>query len=84
MTALEQNVAKLTGYLARFRETGIHNRIDGEDRAGSGGVFQSISPVNESVICNVARGNASDIDDAAKAAAAAFPAWRDMPATVST
>lgn len=81
MSAFEDNLAKLDGYLARFRETGIANRIAGGNRAGSNGVFQSISPVDRSVICDVAHGSATDIDSAANAAAAAFPAWRDMPAT---
>ncbi len=81
MSILEQNVAKLTGYLARFKTSGILNRIDGVDRQGSAGVFQSRSPVDKSIICDVARGTDADIDDAATAAATAFPAWRDMPAT---
>ncbi len=81
MSAFEDNLAKLDGYLARFRQDGILNRIAGEDRAGSNGVFQSISPVDRSVICDVAHGSAADIDTAANAAAEAFPAWRDMPAT---
>ncbi len=80
MTALAQNIEKLSGYLARFKETGIMNRIAGKDCAGSGGVFQTISPVNKSVICDVARGNESDVDAAAKSAADAFPAWCDLPA----
>jgi 5-carboxymethyl-2-hydroxymuconic-semialdehyde dehydrogenase len=81
MSVLEQNIDKLQGYLARFGETGIPNRIAGVDRAGAGGVFQTISPVDKSVICDVARGDASDVDAAAKSAADAFPAWRDMPAS---
>lgn len=81
MTKLDENIAKLNGFLTRFRETGLKNRIAGEDREGSGGVFQSTSPVDKSVICDVARGNEADIDAAAQAAADAFPAWRDMPAT---
>jgi 5-carboxymethyl-2-hydroxymuconic-semialdehyde dehydrogenase len=80
VTALTDNIAKLSGYLARFKEAGIQNRIAGEDRAGSAGVFQTTSPVDKSVICDVARGNETDVDAAAAAAAAAFPAWRDMPA----
>ncbi len=80
MSALEQNIEKLQGYLARFKETGIRNRVAGQDRGGNGGVFQTISPVDKSVICDVARGDASDVDAAAMAAAEAFPAWRDMPA----
>lgn len=80
MSALEQNIDKLQGYLVRFKKTGIMNRIAGVDCTGSGGVFQSTSPVDKSAICDVARGNEADIDAAAKAAADAFPAWRDMPA----
>ena len=81
MTALDDNLAKLDGYLARFRETGVPNRIAGEDRPGGGGVFQSTSPVDKSVICDIAHGDAFDIDAAATAAADAFPDWRDTPAT---
>jgi 5-carboxymethyl-2-hydroxymuconic-semialdehyde dehydrogenase len=80
MTALDDNIRKLNGYLARFREDGIANRVAGQDRAGAGGVFQSVSPVDRSVICNVAHGTAEDIDAAADAAHAAFPEWRDMAA----
>ncbi|UUP18685.1 5-carboxymethyl-2-hydroxymuconate semialdehyde dehydrogenase [Nitratireductor thuwali] len=80
MSELSDNLEKLDGYLARFRETGIKNRIAGEDRGGAKGVFQSISPVDRSAICDVAHGAADDIDAAARAASEAFPAWRDMPA----
>lgn len=80
MPALETNIEKLSGYLARFRECGIQNRIAGQDRSGSGGVFKSTSPVDTSAICDVAHGTAEDIDEAARAAADAFPMWRDMPA----
>ena len=79
MSVLAENVAKLDGYLARFREAGILNRIAGQDAAGAGGVFQSISPVDKSVICDVAHGTAPDIDAAATAAQDAFAGWRDMP-----
>ena len=80
MTALNDNIAKLSGFLARFQDTGIQNRIAGVDRPGLAGTFQSISPVDKSVICEVAHGTDVDIDAAAEAAKAAFPAWRDMPA----
>ncbi|MDE4175280.1 5-carboxymethyl-2-hydroxymuconate semialdehyde dehydrogenase [Phaeobacter sp. PT47_59] len=81
MSDLASNIEKLSGFLARFKDTGIQNRIAGQDVAGSGGVFQSTSPVDKSVICDVARGTEADVDSAAAAAEAAFPAWRDMPAT---
>ncbi|MDE4060353.1 MAG: 5-carboxymethyl-2-hydroxymuconate semialdehyde dehydrogenase [Pseudophaeobacter sp. bin_em_oilr2.035] len=81
MSDLASNIEKLSGYLARFKDTGIQNRIDGQDVTGSGGVFQSTSPVDKSVICDVARGSEADVDQAAAAAKAAFPIWRDTPAT---
>ena len=81
MSALDTNIEKLAGFLARFKETGIKNRIAGEDVSGSAGVFQSTSPVDKSVICEVAHGTVDDIGTAAKAAHAAFAEWRDMPAT---
>ena len=80
MSELEQNVTKLNRYLERFQEIGIQNRIAGADVAGEAGVFQTISPVDKSVICDVAHGTGDDIDAAAKAANAAFAAWRDMAA----
>ncbi|QFT57616.1 2-aminomuconic 6-semialdehyde dehydrogenase [Sulfitobacter sp. THAF37] len=80
MSKLDENIATLERHLARFREGGIANRIGGQDRSGGGGTFQTVSPVDKSVICDVARGQAADIDAAAQAAHDAFPAWRDMPA----
>lgn len=81
MSVLEQNIQKLQGYLAGFQSAGVMNRIAGADHAGSCGTFDNTSPVDKSLICTVARGDASDIDQAANAAADAFPDWRDMPAT---
>ena len=81
MSVLEENIAKLDGYLARFKDGGILNRIAGQDVPGSQGVFTSLSPVDKSVICDVAYGDAADIDKAADAAHEAFASWRDMPAT---
>ncbi len=79
MTDLSANLDKLAPHLARLREQGIAHRIGGKDVTGA--TFTNHSPVDESVICEVARGTASDIDAAAQAAKEAFPAWRDMPGT---
>jgi 5-carboxymethyl-2-hydroxymuconic-semialdehyde dehydrogenase len=79
MADLETNLARLDDHLARFRSEGVRNRIAGEDRAAASGArFETRSPVDDSLICEVARGGAEDIDAAARAARAAFPAWRDM------
>ncbi|CUH67161.1 2-aminomuconic 6-semialdehyde dehydrogenase [Thalassovita gelatinovora] len=82
MSDLHANIEKLNGYLARFRDTGVLNRIAGKDEpAQSGATFENHSPVDETLICNVAKSGTADIDAAAQAAKAAFPAWRDMAAT---
>lgn len=80
MSNLQSNIEKLQTYLQRFQKEGINNRIGGVDQLGSGGQFDTLSPVDKSTICSVARSNATDINDAAHAAKAAFPMWRDMPA----
>ena len=78
MSDLATHLARLDGHLARFRSGGILNLIGGESVTGSGGWFQTHSPVDESLIAEVALGDAADIDLAAKAAKAAFPAWAAM------
>lgn len=80
-TALDANMAKLRPILERIAARGVMNRIGGVDcPASNGATFANHSPVDESLICQVARGTAADIDAAAAAAKAAFPAWRDMEA----
>ncbi|MCE8516767.1 5-carboxymethyl-2-hydroxymuconate semialdehyde dehydrogenase [Ruegeria pomeroyi] len=81
MPDLTTRLADLDRHLERFRRDGVMNRIGGQDMPGGAGRFDSTSPVDKSVICSVARGDAADVDTAARAAHAAFPAWRDMPAT---
>ena len=79
MADLDSNLARLTPILTHLGETGVMNHIGGGSRpARSGQVFETRSPVDESLIAQVARGDAADVDDAAQAAQAAFPAWRDM------
>ncbi|MGH1367481.1 MAG: 5-carboxymethyl-2-hydroxymuconate semialdehyde dehydrogenase [Maritimibacter sp.] len=74
MSDLNANLKTLTKNLARFKDQGILNLINGQDVPGAES-FETRSPVDESLICTVARGTATDIDTAAKAAKAAFPAW---------
>lgn len=82
MSDLEQNLARLAPILDRIAETGVQNHIAGNScEAASGKTFDNTSPVDESFICKVARSGAEDIDSAARAAAAAFPAWRDLAGT---
>ncbi|MBX4926414.1 5-carboxymethyl-2-hydroxymuconic-semialdehyde dehydrogenase [Rhizobium binae] len=80
MSKLQENIAKAEGFLARLKDGGVLNRINGEDvRADDGSTFETISPVDLKPLATVARGRAVDIDRAAKAAKAAFADWAAMP-----
>ena len=77
----KENQELVAKYRKEVARAGVKNIINGEHvDAVSGETFESHSPSDNSYICTVAKGDAADIDAAAKAAAAAFPAWRDMPA----
>jgi 5-carboxymethyl-2-hydroxymuconic-semialdehyde dehydrogenase len=78
VTDLATHQAKLAVHLARFREGGILNLIDGQDVAGEDW-FETRSPVDESLIARVALGTVETVDRAAQAAKAAFPAWAALP-----
>ncbi|MEP1538550.1 MAG: 5-carboxymethyl-2-hydroxymuconate semialdehyde dehydrogenase [Paracoccaceae bacterium] len=80
MTELDRNLDKLRGFTSRFQQNGIRNRIAGKDHDGSGGRFDNESPVDQCLICEVARSDASDVHAAAQAASDAFADWRDMAA----
>jgi 5-carboxymethyl-2-hydroxymuconic-semialdehyde dehydrogenase len=80
MSDLAANLAKAETHLARFRRDGVLNHIGGEAcPAASGQTFETISPIDLQPLARVVRGGADDIDRAAKAAKAAFPAWAGMP-----
>ncbi|MFC3613249.1 5-carboxymethyl-2-hydroxymuconate semialdehyde dehydrogenase [Lutimaribacter marinistellae] len=82
MTDLDRNLETLARHLDRFKTSGVLNLIGGETRpAISADTFETRSPVDDSLICTVAKGGADDIDAAAQAAKAAFPAWRDIGGT---
>lgn len=75
----EQNQSKVAAYRAAVAERGVKNFINGESvDALSGETFETHTPIDNSLICTVAKGEAADIDAATAAANAAFPAWRDM------
>lgn len=80
MSKLDDNIARATGFLQRFRKDGVLNHIGGQAvPAASGKTFEIISPVDLKPLAQVARGDAADIDAAAKAAQAAFAAWAALP-----
>jgi len=76
--ALEKNLAAAESYLSRFKAAAVPHFIAGKADLGSGKTFENLSPIDNSVLCNVSAGDAADIDRAAKAAADAFPAWRSL------
>ena len=80
MSALDENIEKAMGYAAPFRERGVLNHIDGETvGAASGGLFETLSPVDLAPLAEVARSGAADMDRAVQAAKAAFPGWAATP-----
>ncbi len=58
MADLATHLATLQGHLARFRADGIVNLIGGKDAPGAAGTFETRSPVDDSLICTVARSDA--------------------------
>ncbi len=77
---LAENIVRADRHLARFRNQVLPHFIGGKHHAGlSGKTFDNLLPVDNTVLCKVAAGGAAEIDIAAKAAHAAFPAWRALP-----
>ncbi|MFZ9199025.1 MAG: 5-carboxymethyl-2-hydroxymuconate semialdehyde dehydrogenase [Paracoccaceae bacterium] len=80
MTKLDDNIARATGFLARFGRDGVLNHIGGQAvPAASGKTFEIISPVDLKPLAQVARSEAADVDAAAHAAQAAFASWAALP-----
>ncbi len=75
----KKNSQAAAGYLSPYKETTLGHFINGKRVDGlSEETFENSTPVDGSFLGNVSAGSADDIDAAAKAAKAAFPAWRDM------
>ncbi|WP_315719206.1 MULTISPECIES: 5-carboxymethyl-2-hydroxymuconate semialdehyde dehydrogenase [unclassified Bradyrhizobium] len=73
------NLDRAAPLLAKLKDEGIGHFIDGKVvPAISGATFETKSPIDNTVLAKVARGNAEDIDRAATSAALAFKSWRDM------
>ena len=76
--ALTKNLQAAEKYLQRFKQAPVPHFIAGRLDSGNGKTFDNLYPGDNSVLCQVAYGTAEEIDRAAQAAAAAFPAWRDL------
>jgi len=76
-SAPQQVLGRAQGYLARFRAGTVPHFVDGKAYAGGGGTFDTLCPIDNSVLASVARGGAAEIDLAARAATRAFrTGWR--------
>jgi len=63
----------------KLRAEGIGHHIAGKRIASaSGETFETTSPIDKSVLAEVARGGAAEIDAAAEAATKAFKSWRNL------
>ena len=78
--ALRANLEKAERFLRHFRDDVTVHFIGGAPRRGSSGrTFENLTPIDNTSLGRVAEGTADDVDAAARAAAAAFPSWRDTP-----
>ena len=79
MADLKENLRALDRQLERIGGEGVGNHVAGETRgAASGATLSSVSPVDGSLICSVARSGEADVAMAAEAATAAFAEWREI------
>src|SRR5262249_33271862 len=69
---LEKTIARAEDFPKRFRGAPVAHLIDGKPDGGSGRTFATHSPIDNSVIAQIARGGREEIDKAAKAAMKAF------------
>ena len=77
---LKNNLTALETTLNRFRQAPLQHFIGGKPcPSDSGATFENFTPVDNSLIGEVASGNANDIDKACAAAEDAFSEWREMP-----
>jgi 5-carboxymethyl-2-hydroxymuconic-semialdehyde dehydrogenase len=51
----------------------------GGQRAGPGGTFTDVSPIDERPLAEIARGGAAEVSAAVRAASSAFPGWAATP-----
>ena len=77
------NLDRAAPLLAKLKADGIGHMVGGWTVPSiSGRAFETRSPIDNAVLARVACGNAEDVDRAAAMAAEAFPAWRDMSASM--
>ena len=78
MSEFDEALLRAQRYLARFGGKTLVHLIDGKSVASSGGTFDTLSPVDNTLLAKVARGGPAEIDQAAQAAKRAFATWRKV------
>ena len=77
VNSFEANVARAAAAMTPFTSATVpHFIAGGRVLSASGATFETLDPMTNARQCVVASGGAADIDHAARAAAAAFSAWR--------
>jgi 5-carboxymethyl-2-hydroxymuconic-semialdehyde dehydrogenase len=67
--------SRAESYLERFRDAPVAHFIDGKPHINDARTFETLSPIDGTVLATVAQGGAKDVDIAARAAATAFKSW---------
>ncbi len=76
----DDNLAHAQPFISRTKAAPTLHLIGGKHRTSeSGATFDNHSPIDNSLLGEVAAGDEADIDLAARAAAEAFTEWRDTP-----
>ena len=79
---LETNLRTARALVQRFEREPLPHFIGGRHDAGrSGATFENLTPVDNSIIGRVTRGNDADVAAACAAASAAFADWKRYPAS---
>jgi 5-carboxymethyl-2-hydroxymuconic-semialdehyde dehydrogenase len=78
---LDKKLEALHQYLPQLSKDGIKHLINGEKVSSANGeTFYNTTPIDQSFICEVASGDAAEIDAAAEAATDAFKTWKNVSA----
>jgi len=75
---LADNLADLQPLLTPYANAPLGHFINGKSVAAGDGLFTNHTPIDNSPIGQVWEGGATQVDAAARAAEAAFPAWRAL------
>ena len=79
MNAFEDNLGRFKNYIERFKSSTMGHFINGEFIVPSDNqLLENRSPVDQQSLGKFAMASEAEVDQACEAAAAAFPAWRDI------